>query len=152
MRIREIQKTIRAQYLHEQAWTTIPTPRAQQSPHAESSVPSALENARKSELLPLLPFPENRASVFSRGILGFVTPSMLKHYRTQFNITLNVRYIKAAPNINFYSPQHNLKNFVTNRVVQSDYRDNCVQLIFSGVAFIFKSLLCICRECDNTTK
>lgn len=86
MRLREIQKTIRAQYLHEQARTAIPTPRARQSPHAESSVPSALENARKSELLPLLPFPENRASVFSRAIFGFVTPSMLKHYRTQFTL------------------------------------------------------------------
>lgn len=86
LRLRAIQNTIRAQKAHGEARTAVPTPRGNRSPaqsiHESEADASSSEKPRAN----LIAYPENRASIWSRALFGFVTPLLFKHYWTQFTL------------------------------------------------------------------
>ncbi|UZJ54396.1 hypothetical protein CBS101457_003716 [Exobasidium rhododendri] len=85
LRLRALQKTIRVQQWVGEARTAIPTPRGDRSPTPNING-SGTDATTSEKAKSLIPFPQNRASIFSRALFGFVTPFLYKHYKIQFTL------------------------------------------------------------------
>jgi ABC-type multidrug transport system fused ATPase/permease subunit len=88
LQLRAIEETINAESLYGEARTAIPTPR-RHSPtnsvvHDEADI-AEIGGANK-ESNEYVPSPETQASVLSRALFDFVTPAIIKHYKTQFTL------------------------------------------------------------------
>ncbi|PWN47828.1 putative YBT1 [Violaceomyces palustris] len=87
--LRAIYSTINPQTQHGEARTAFPSPNLHPTDQDEAcqrdGIHSEMQEKEEADSAPLLP-PEDKASLFSRAIFGFVTPAIVKHYKVQFTL------------------------------------------------------------------